>query len=66
MCIRDRLVAALMDGGASIELYAAYEPSVRVFMGRMGGHSVGVVAASGKLTAGALQKACLLYTSRCV
>ena len=53
----DALVAALMDGGASIELYAAYEPSVRVFMGRMGGHSVGVVAASGKLTAGALQKA---------
>ena len=46
-----------MDGGASIELYAAYEPAVRVFMGRMGARSVGVVAASGKLTAGALQKA---------
>ena len=53
----DALVAALMDGGASIELYAAYEPAVRVFMGRMGARSVGVVAASGKLTAGALQKA---------
>ena len=39
----DALVAALMDGGASIELYAAYEPSVRVFMGRMGGRSVGVI-----------------------
>ena len=53
----DALVAALLDGGASTELYAAYEPSVRVFMGRMGGRSVGVVAACGKLTAGAMQKA---------
>lgn len=53
----DGLVAALCDNGSVIELYAAYEPAVRVFLARMGGRSVGVVAASGKLTAGAMQKA---------
>lgn len=53
----DALVAALCDSGSVIELYAAYEPAVRVFLARMGGRSVGVVCASGKLTAGAMQKA---------
>ncbi len=53
----DSLFAALSDNGSAIELYAAYEPSVRVALARMGGRSVGLVAAAGKLTAGALQKA---------
>lgn len=53
----DGLVAAICDSGSAIELYAAYEPAIRVFLARMGGRSVGVVAAGGKLTAGAMQKA---------
>ena len=53
----DGLVAALADNASAIELYAAYEPSVRVFLARMGGRTVGFVAAAGKLSAGALQKA---------
>ena len=44
----DSLVAALSDNGSAIELYAAYEPSVRVALARMGGRSVGLVAAAGK------------------
>ena len=52
------LTAALLDAGTGIELYAAYEPSMHVTLGRLGGRPVGVVAtAEGKLTAGALQKA---------
>lgn len=53
----DGLLSALADGGKALELYAAYEPAVRVALCRMGGRSVGLVAASGDLTAGALQKA---------
>ena len=53
----DGLVAALADNASAIELYAAYESAVRVFLARMGGRTVGLVAASGKLSAGALQKA---------
>ncbi len=52
------MMNALLDAGTMLELYAGYEPSVRVAMGRMGGHSVGIVATEGKhLTAGALTKA---------
>ena len=51
------LMTALSDNGEMIELYAAYEPAVKVALARMGGHSVGLVAATGKLNAGALQKA---------
>ncbi|MBQ8150900.1 MAG: methylmalonyl-CoA carboxyltransferase [Clostridia bacterium] len=53
----DALLNALFDGGNMMELYAEYEPSVRVALGRMGGRTVGVVAACGKLKAGALTKA---------
>ncbi|MDD3409552.1 MAG: carboxyl transferase domain-containing protein [Eubacteriales bacterium] len=58
----DTLVGSVLDAGTGIELYAEYESSIRVLMGRLGGHSVGVVATAqgkddGKLTAGALQKA---------
>ena len=53
----DALISALVDNGTALELYAAYEPSVRVALARMGGRSVGVVAACGSLTAGAMQKA---------
>ena len=52
------LIAAVLDAGSGIELYAEYEPAIRVVMGRLGGRPVGVVAtAQGNLTAGALQKA---------
>lgn len=52
------LLSQLLDAGTALELKAAYEPAVRTVMGRVGGHSVGVVAtAPGTLTAGALQKA---------
>ncbi len=53
----DSLFSALADNGGALELYAEYEPSVRVALARLGGRSVGFVAAGGKLTAGALQKA---------
>ena len=52
------LLNQLMDAGTVLELKAAYESGIRTVMGRIGGHSVGVVAtADGYLTAGALQKA---------
>ncbi len=52
------LLSQLMDAGTQVELKAAYETGVRTALGRIGGHSVGVVAtAAGYLTAGALQKA---------
>ena len=53
----DALLNAVADQGTLLELYAAYEPSVKVALARLGGYSVGLVAANGKLTAGALQKA---------
>ena len=53
----NRLLNAMADQGTLLELYAAYEPSVKVALARLGGYSVGLVAANGKLTAGALQKA---------
>ena len=53
----DTLLNAVADQGTLLELYAAYEPSVKVALARLGGYSVGLVAANGKLTAGALQKA---------
>ncbi len=57
-CDMDGLFAAVADAGSLIELHAAYEPSVRVALTRMGGRSVGLVAtAEGTLTAGALTKA---------
>lgn len=53
----DALFAALSDGGSYMELYAAYEPCVRVALTRLGGRSAGLVSANGALTAGGLQKA---------
>ncbi|MCL1854986.1 MAG: methylmalonyl-CoA carboxyltransferase [Clostridia bacterium] len=58
----DGLWSALADGGSVLELYKAYEPSMRVALTRMGGRTVGMVAtAAGEsghyLTAGALGKA---------
>lgn len=51
------LLLQLFDAGTQVELKAAYESGVRTSLGRIGGHSVGVVAtAPGHLTAGALQK----------
>ena len=51
------LIAALADNGTALELYADYEPGVKVALARMGGRTVAFVAANGKLTAGAMQKA---------
>ncbi len=51
------MMTALADNGAVVELYADYEPSIRVALARMGGRSVGLVLANGTLTAGAMQKA---------
>ena len=51
------LMAALADNGSFVELYADYEPVVKVALARMGGRTVALVAANGKLTAGAMQKA---------
>ncbi len=58
----DSLWTALADAGSVLELYAAYEPSIRVALARLGGRSVGLVATAqgeteGKLTPGALSKA---------
>ncbi|MEG0269060.1 MAG: carboxyl transferase domain-containing protein [Clostridia bacterium] len=53
----DSLLAALADNGSVMELYPAYEQGIRVMLSRMGGRVVGFVAAAGKLTAGAMQKA---------
>ena len=52
------LLPQVFDAGSLIELKAEYETGVKTVLGRVGGHSVGVVAtAEGTLTAGALQKA---------
>ncbi|MDD3335232.1 MAG: carboxyl transferase domain-containing protein [Eubacteriales bacterium] len=53
----DALLKAIVDNGSAMELYAAYEPAIKVAIARLGGHSVGLIAANGKLTAGAMQKA---------
>lgn len=52
------LLNGVFDAGTMLELKAAYETGARTVLGRVGGHSVGVVATEGGyLTAGALQKA---------
>lgn len=52
------LLASLFDAGSMVELKASYETGMRTALGRVGGHSVGVVATDGGyLTAGAMQKA---------
>ena len=53
----DALIAALVDNGSAIELYKAYGKHVKTVLARMGGRSVAIVAASGKLCAACLQKA---------
>ena len=53
----DALVAALVDNGSAIELYEAYGKNIKTVLARMGGRSVAIVAANGKLCAGCLQKA---------
>ena len=53
----DALVAALADNGSAVELYKAYGKNVKTVLARMGGRSVAIVAASGKLCAACLQKA---------
>ena len=53
----DALVSALVDNGSAIELYKAYGKNVKTVLARMGGRSVAIVAASGKLCAACLQKA---------
>jgi acetyl-CoA carboxylase carboxyltransferase component len=53
----DALVAALVDNGSAIELYEAYGKNVKTVLARLGGRSVAVVAATGKLCAACLQKA---------
>lgn len=53
----DALVDALVDAGSAIELYPAYGKSVKTVLARMGGRTVAIVAATGKLCAAALQKA---------
>ncbi|HNW86768.1 MAG TPA: carboxyl transferase domain-containing protein [Candidatus Limiplasma sp.] len=52
------LMNQILDAGTLLELKAEYETGVHTAMGRIGGHSVGLVlTAGGSLTAGALQKA---------
>lgn len=56
------LLAALLDGGSFIELFADYAKSIRVALGRLGGRTVGVVCSNakedeGRLNAGACAKA---------
>jgi len=53
----DALVDALVDAGSAIELFPAYGKNVKTVLARMGGRSVAIVAASGKLCAACLQKA---------
>ena len=53
----DALVAALVDAGSAIELFPAYGKHVKTVLARMGGRSVAIVAANGKLCAPCLQKA---------
>ena len=53
----DALVAALVDNGSAVELYAEYGKNVKTVLARMGGRSVAVIAANGKLCAACLQKA---------
>jgi len=53
----DALVAALVDNGSAIELYEDYGKHVKTVLARMGGRSVAIVAATGKLCAACLQKA---------
>ena len=53
----DALVDALVDVGTAIELYPAYGKNVKTVLARMGGRSVAIVAANGKLCAACLQKA---------
>lgn len=42
----DALLNAVADQGTLVELYAAYEPSIKVALARLGGSSVGLVAAT--------------------
>ena len=54
----DTLISQLMDAGTALELMSSYEPGIKTVMGRLAGHSVGIVATAGEdLSAGALQKA---------
>jgi len=53
----DALVAALVDNGSAVELYKDYGKHIKTVLARMGGRSVAIVAAGGKLCAACLQKA---------
>jgi len=53
----DALIASMADNGAAVELYAKYGTEIRVALCRIGGQSVGLVAANGELTAAACAKA---------
>ncbi|MBR6570481.1 MAG: methylmalonyl-CoA carboxyltransferase [Clostridia bacterium] len=53
----DALVAALVDNGSAVELYKDYGKHIKTVLARLGGRSVAVVAATGKLCAACLQKA---------
>ena len=56
------LPAAMLDGGAMMELYAEFAPEMTTAFGRMGGEVVGVVAAKGALTVDAARKAARMVT----
>lgn len=51
------LPAALLDGGAMLELYGTFAPELTVAFGRMGGETIGIVDAHGPLTPDAARKA---------
>jgi len=53
----EALITALADKNSDVELYANYGKSVKTVLCRMGGRTVAIVAASGKLCAACLQKA---------
>lgn len=53
----DALVNALVDAGSAIELYPEYGKNIKTVLARMGGRTVAIVAANGKLCAACLQKA---------
>ena len=53
----DTLIASLADAGSAVELYAAYGKHIKTVLARLGGRTVAIVAANGKLCAACLQKA---------
>ncbi|MDR1569860.1 MAG: hypothetical protein LBS72_05155 [Oscillospiraceae bacterium] len=52
----DKLILDMLDAGTALPLCEAYAPSALTYLGRLGGQSVGVVAATGLLNADTCRK----------